>query len=177
MRRLATILPVALFAALLVVFGIALNRDPSKLPSVLIGQPLPAFDLPAIQSGTSGLKSSDFRGQPMLLNVFASWCVACRSEHQMLLELKREGVIVDGIDWKDEAADGARWLDEHGDPYTNAGNDRTGRAGIDLGVTGVPETFVVDRNGRVRYKHIGPIEQDDWTDIIRPLIQRLRAES
>jgi cytochrome c biogenesis protein CcmG/thiol:disulfide interchange protein DsbE len=177
MRYLYTTVPAGLFAVLVIVFGFALWRDPSKLPSMLIDKPLPEFDLPAVKPGTSGLKSTDLRGQPRLLNVFASWCVACRSEHQTLLELKREGVIVDGIDWKDEAVDGAKWLDEQGDPYTDAGNDRTGRTGIDLGVTGVPETFIVDRKGRVRYKHIGPIEADDWTNTIEPLMRKLQAES
>ena len=95
----------------------------------------------------------------------------------MLLRLQAEGVAVDGLDWKDDPADGAKWLADNGDPYRRAGNDLSGRTGIDLGVTGAPETFVIDRRGRVRYKHIGPIEADDWTRTLQPLLERLKAES
>jgi cytochrome c biogenesis protein CcmG/thiol:disulfide interchange protein DsbE len=177
MRRLLFLLPVLAFVLMIAAFMAGLGRDPSKLPSTLIGKTLPAFDLPPVRSNDVGLKSSDLAGQPMLLNVFASWCVSCRIEHPMLLQLKAEGVDVDGLDWKDEAVDGARYLQNNGDPYALAGNDRTGRTGIDLGVAGVPETFVVDRRGRVRYKHIGPIAPEDWTGVIKPLMDRLRAES
>jgi cytochrome c biogenesis protein CcmG/thiol:disulfide interchange protein DsbE len=157
-------------------FMAGLGRDPSRLPSTLIGKRLPAFNLPPVR-GDVGLKTQDLAGQPMLLNVFASWCVSCRVEHPVLLQLKAEGVNVEGLDWKDEAADGARYLAENGDPYALVGNDRTGRAGIDLGVAGVPETFVIDRKGRVRYKQIGPIAPEDWARTIKPLMDRLRAES
>ena len=125
----------------------------------------------------SGSNPADLRGQPMLLNVFASWCATCHIEHPLLLQLKAEGITVEGLDWKDEAADGARYLSENGDPYTLAGNDRTGRAGIDLGVAAAPESFVVDRHGRVRYKQVGVITPDDWERKIKPLMDRLRAES
>jgi cytochrome c biogenesis protein CcmG/thiol:disulfide interchange protein DsbE len=176
MKRLIFILPLALFAVLAVAFVFGLRRDPGKLPSMLIDKPLPAFTLAAVR-GDRGLASADFQGEPALLNVFASWCVACRIEHPLLMRLRGEGVPIHGLDWKDEPADGAAWLAEHGDPYRLAGNDLSGRTGIDLGVTGVPETFVVDRHGRVRYKHIGPIEPNDWERTILPLMQRLRAES
>ena len=177
MRRLLFLLPVLAFMFVTAAFLAGLGRDPSKLPSTLIGKPLPAFNLPPVRAGDVGLKTRDLSGQPALLNVFASWCVSCRVEHPMLLELKAEGVPVQGLDWKDEAADGARYLAQNGDPYTLVGNDRTGRAGIDLGVAGVPETFVVDRKGQVRYKHIGPIAPEDWERTIKPLMDRLRAES
>jgi cytochrome c biogenesis protein CcmG/thiol:disulfide interchange protein DsbE len=113
----------------------------------------------------------------MLLNVFASWCVACREEHPMLMRLKAKGVAIQGLDWKDEAADGAQWLTDRGDPYGLVGNDRTGRAGIDLGVSGVPETFVIDRRGRIRYRHVGAITPQAWDQTLAPLLARLRAES
>jgi cytochrome c biogenesis protein CcmG/thiol:disulfide interchange protein DsbE len=129
-----------------------------------------------VRAGEAGLKSSDVAGQPRLLNVFASWCVSCRIEHPVLLQLKAQGVPIDGLDWKDEPSDGRKYLIDQGDPYRLAGNDRTGRAGIDLGVAGVPETFVVDSRGRVRYKQIGPITPDDWTNKIKPLMDRLRAQ-
>jgi cytochrome c biogenesis protein CcmG/thiol:disulfide interchange protein DsbE len=177
MRRLLFLSPVIVFALVIAAFLFGLGRDPSRLPSTLIGKRLPAFDLPPVRANDVGLKTADLARQPALLNVFASWCVSCRVEHPMLLRLKAEGVPVEGLDWKDEAADGARYLTQNGDPYTLVGNDRTGRTGIDLGVAGVPETFVVDRKGRVRYKHIGPIAPEDWAQTIKPLMDRLRAES
>jgi cytochrome c biogenesis protein CcmG, thiol:disulfide interchange protein DsbE len=176
MKRLLFLLPVALFAAVIGAFVLGLRHDPSHITSVLINKPLPAFALPAVRDN-QGLASADFRGEPMLLNVFASWCVACREEHQMLLQLKQQGVVIQGLDWKDEAAAGARYLAENGDPYIRAGNDLSGRTGIDLGVAGVPETFVVDGRGRVRYKFIGPIDADDWENTLKPMLQRLRSET
>lgn len=177
MRLLLYLTPVALFAALVAVFVAGLGRDPSRLPSTLIGKPLPVFDLPPVRPGDGGLKSSDLRGGPRLLNVFASWCVSCRIEHPVLLALKAQGVPIDGLDWKDDPAAGAKYLAANGDPYAKVGNDAPGRTGIDLGVAGVPETFVVDAAGRVRYKQIGPISPDDWTGTIAPLLDRLKANS
>lgn len=176
MKRLLFILPVALFTAVVGAFLLGLRHDPSHITSVLIDKPLPAFALPAVRDN-QGLASADFKGQPMLLNVFASWCVACREEHQMLLQLKQQGVIIQGLDWKDAAADGARYLAENGDPYIRAGNDASGRTGIDLGVAGVPETFVIDGRGRVRYKFIGPIDAEDWENTLKPMLQRLRSQT
>ena len=176
MKRLLFLLPVAMFAAVIGAFVLGLRHDPSHITSVLINKPLPAFALPAVRDN-QGLASADFKGEPMLLNVFASWCVACREEHQMLLQLKQQGVVIQGLDWKDEAAAGARYLAENGDPYIRAGNDLSGRTGIDLGVAGVPETFVVDGRGRVRYKFIGPIDADDWENTLKPMLQRLRSET
>ncbi len=176
MKRLVFLAPVALFALVMLAFGAGLNRDPTILPSTLIDKPLPAFDLPPVRDETAGLKSTDGAGEPRLLNVFASWCVSCRIEHPVLLRLKAEGVPIDGLDWKDAPADGRRYLTEQGDPYRLAGNDSSGRAGIDLGVAAVPETFLIDRHGRVRYKQIGPISPQDWDGTIKPLMDRLRAE-
>ena len=138
MRRLLALLPVAAFVLLLVGFMVGLWRDPAILPSMLIGKPLPAFALAPLRPNEAGLASAELAGAPVLLNVFASWCGPCKAEHPILLRLKGEGVPIMGLDWKEEAADGARWLDQNGDPYLRAGNDRTGRAGIDLGVSGVP---------------------------------------
>jgi cytochrome c biogenesis protein CcmG/thiol:disulfide interchange protein DsbE len=176
MKRLIFLVPVAAFFAVVAAFMLGLRHDPSHITSTLINKPLPRFVLPAVRAN-QGLASADFRGEPMLLNVFASWCVACRLEHNLLLQLKGQGVTIQGLDWKDEAADGARYLADNGDPYSKAGNDKSGRTGIDLGVAGVPETFVVDSKGRVRYKIIGPIEASDWEDTIKPLLQRLRSET
>jgi cytochrome c biogenesis protein CcmG, thiol:disulfide interchange protein DsbE len=176
MKRLLFLVPVAAFFAMVVVFVLGLRHDPAAITSTLIDKPLPQFQLPAVRDN-QGLASADFKGQPMLLNVFASWCVSCRLEHSLLLQLKSQGVTIQGLDWKDEAADGARYLADNGDPYIKAGNDRSGRTGIDLGVAGVPETFVVDGKGRVRYKIVGPIETSDWDNTIKPLLQRLRSET
>ena len=176
MKRLLFLLPVALFVALIGAFVLGLRQDPSHITSVLIDKPLPEFALPAVRNN-QGLASADFKGEPMLLNVFASWCVSCREEHGLLLALKQKGVVIQGLDWKDEAADGARYLAENGDPYIRAGNDASGRTGIDLGVAGVPETFVVDGRGRVRYKFIGPIDAQDWEHTLKPMLERLRSQT
>jgi cytochrome c biogenesis protein CcmG, thiol:disulfide interchange protein DsbE len=176
MKRALFLLPVAAFFAVIAAFVLGLRHDPSHITSTLIDKPLPQFVLPAVRSN-QGLANADFRGEPMLLNVFASWCVSCRLEHGLLLQLKSQGVTIQGLDWKDEPADAARYLVDNGDPYSKAGNDKSGRTGIDLGVAGVPETFVVDAKGRVRYKIIGPIMADDWENTLKPLLQRLRSET
>ena len=177
MKGAIYLLPAALFGLLIAAFVAGLGRDPSRLPSMLIDKPLPAFALPPVRPGEAGLRSSDLRGGPRLLNVFASWCVSCRVEHPLLLALKARGAPIEGLDWKDEAADGAKYLADNGDPYGLVGNDRSGRVGIDLGVAGVPETFVVDGKGVVRYKQVGPIAPEDWERTIKPLMARLGAGS
>jgi cytochrome c biogenesis protein CcmG/thiol:disulfide interchange protein DsbE len=177
MKRLLAFAPVIVFVLVLAGFAVGLRRDPSLLPSMMIGKPVPAFNLPPVRQGDVGLASSQLSGAPVMLNVFASWCVACREEHPMLMRLKEQGVTIQGMDWKDEPADGAGWLSQNGDPYKLVGNDRTGRAGIDLGVSGVPETFVIDKRGRVRYRHVGAISVEDWNRQLEPLLARLRAES
>jgi cytochrome c biogenesis protein CcmG/thiol:disulfide interchange protein DsbE len=177
MKRLLALLPVAVFVLVLLGFMVGLKHDPAILPSMLIGKPLPAFTLAPLRAGQPSLASADLAGEPVLLNVFASWCGPCKEEHPVLLRLKGGGVPIVGLDWKEEAADGARWLDANGDPYLRAGNDRTGRAGIDLGVSGVPETFVVDRRGRVRYRQVGAITPEVWAQTLAPLMARLQAES
>jgi cytochrome c biogenesis protein CcmG/thiol:disulfide interchange protein DsbE len=177
MRRLLFAAPAALFALVVAAFALGLGRDPSILPSTLIGKPLPGFALPPVRPGEPGLATADLSagGQPRLLNVFASWCATCRQEHPVLMALEADGVPIDGLDWKDKPQDGARFLAEQGNPYARVGNDASGRAGIDLGVAAAPETFVVDGAGRVRYKQVGPITPDDWTRTIKPLMDRLRT--
>ena len=177
-RRLLYIVPVVALAVIAGLLWVGLGRDPAVLPSTLIDRPLPAFELaPVRPADAEGLATDDFTGRPMLLNVFASWCVGCRVEHPFLMELEQQGVVIQGLNWKDPPGAGAAWLAEHGDPYRRAGDDRSGRTGIDLGVTGVPETFVVDRHGRVRYKHVGPVTPDDWEQTIGPLMRKLRDEA
>jgi len=176
-KALGYLIPLGLFLAVVATFAIGLGRDPTKLPSTLIGKPLPAFALSSVRRGDDGLATADLRGAPRLLNVFASWCVTCKYEHPVLLALKARGVPIDGLDWKDEPAAGAHYLAENGDPYRKVGNDRSGRAGIDLGVAAVPETFVIDGAGRVRFKEVGPITPEEWTQKIEPLMARLRETS
>lgn len=178
MKRLLFILPVVGFLVLLGVFFVGLGRDPRALPSAFIGKPLPAFTTAPLRPGDpEGLSNTDFqRGEPVLLNVFASWCGPCRVEHPVLMRLRQQGVAIHGLDWKEDAAAGARWLAERGDPYIRAGNDQTGRTGIEFGVAGVPETFVIDKQGRVRYRHVGALTPDDWERKIGPLMEQLRKE-
>jgi cytochrome c biogenesis protein CcmG/thiol:disulfide interchange protein DsbE len=177
MRRFLAIAPVAVLGVILIAFVAGLRHDPSILPSMLIGKPLPAFSLPAVRPGDRGLQSAELGGQPALLNVFASTCGPCLIEHPLLMRLKDQGVLVAGIDWKEGPQAGAAWLAQHGDPYVLAGNDASGRAGIDLGVSGTPETFVLDRHGRVRYRQVGAITPDVWTATLEPLLVKLQAES
>ena len=177
MKRLLFIAPVLGFFVLMGVFFVGLHRDPTILPSMLIGKPVPAFNLPPVRPGDQGFSTADLGGEPVLLNVYASWCAACRLEHPMLMRLRREGVPIHGLDWKDEPEKGNKVLLDEGDPYLRVGNDKSGRTGIDMGVSGAPETFVVDKAGKVRYRHVGAISIEDWEQKIRPLMERLKAES
>ncbi|MCC5611690.1 DsbE family thiol:disulfide interchange protein [Nostoc sp. CHAB 5834] len=178
LRAIGFATPVVGFLVVAVLLGMGLRRDPAILPSMLIGQPLPAFDLQNAPGRTQGrpLASSDLNGEPTLLNVFASWCVSCRVEHPLLMRLARDGEPLHGLNWKDGERDGTRWLAEFGDPYDRVGHDPSGRTGIDLGVTGAPETFVIDRHGVVRYRHVGPITDAVWTETLAPMLADLRAE-
>lgn len=177
MRRLLFILPALAFVVLLAVFFAGLGRDPRTLPSVLIGKPLPTFAAAPLRPGDVGLTNRDFGGEPTLLNVFASWCGPCRTEAPVLMELRREGVAIHGLDWKEkDPADGVAWLAEGGDPYIRVGSDVSGRTGIDLGVSGVPETFVIDKRGHVRYRHVGAVTPEVWTGTLKPMMDQLRRE-
>jgi len=154
-----------------------LGRNPQEIPSALIGRPVPAFSLPPVQGRTLGLASTDLEGDVSLVNVFASWCVACLAEHPLFMRLKASGgVPIHGLNYKDRPEDAARWLDTNGDPYARTGADLDGRVAIDWGVYGVPETFVVDADGRIVHKHIGPLTQKDFDETILPLIERLRRK-
>lgn len=173
--RLAYVVPLLVFIALVVILGIGLTLDPRKVPSPLIGKPVPEFSLPPVKGRTLGLASTDLKSEVSLVNVFASWCVACRSEHPLFMKLKADGTVtIHGLNYKDKPEDAARWLEELGDPYTRTGADLDGRVSIDWGVYGVPETFVIDREGRIAYKQIGPITPQVLDEKILPLIRRLR---
>jgi cytochrome c biogenesis protein CcmG, thiol:disulfide interchange protein DsbE len=174
MRRLIYILPVAAFAALAAYFFVALSQDPSVLPSAMIDQPVPTFTLAGL-SNQPGLAKDEFAGQVVLINFFASWCVPCRVEHPLLMNVSRElGVPLYGIDYKDKPEDAARFLGELGDPYGRIGADRDGRVGIDFGVYGVPETYVIDKAGRIRLRHVGPLTPADVAKEIAPLVRALK---
>jgi cytochrome c biogenesis protein CcmG/thiol:disulfide interchange protein DsbE len=173
--RYVFIIPVAAFAVMAVAFAVGLTLDPSKIPSVLIGKPVPEFQLPPVQGRTLGLSSDDLRGEVTLVNVFASWCVECRVEHPLFMRLAADGTVpIHGLDYKDKPDDAANWLDTLGDPYTRTGADRDGRVGIEWGVYGVPETFVVDRNGTIVHKHIGALSPKTLDETILPLVEELR---
>lgn len=174
-RRLLFLLPALAFVAVGVFLGLGLTRDPTVLPSTLIGRPVPTFSLPPVQGRTLGLSSRDLKGEVSLVNVFASWCTACRLEHPVFMRLKAEGVVpIHGINYKDRPEDAAAWLDELGDPYTRTGADRNGRMAIDWGVYGVPETFVVDRDGKIIFKQVGPVTPEAYREKIAPLLAELR---
>ncbi|MEE9249900.1 MAG: DsbE family thiol:disulfide interchange protein [Alphaproteobacteria bacterium] len=175
LRRLGFLLPVVVFIVLAVAFAIELTLRPDEIPSALIGKPVPAFELPPVKGRTLGLSSTDLEGEVSLVNVFASWCVECRIEHPILMKLANDGTVpVHGLNYKDRPDDASTWLDELGDPYTRTGADLNGRVGIELGVYGVPETFVVDRSGRIAYKHIGALTPEVLRREVLPLVERLK---
>lgn len=174
MRRLAYLLPLALFAALAGYFALALfsGRDPRELPSALLDKPMPAIDLPSLTDGPR-LTTAALLGQVTVLNVFASWCAPCRVEHPLLIRLARqERVRLVGIAYKDRPEDSRRFLAELGDPYQAIGIDRDGRAGIEFGLYGVPETYVIDRAGHIRKRFVGPLTP---ALVERELLPLLRA--
>jgi cytochrome c biogenesis protein CcmG/thiol:disulfide interchange protein DsbE len=174
-RRFLFALPAAAFAGLAGLFAMSLGRDPSRVPSALIGRPAPEFSLPPVQGRTLGLSKADLLGTVSLVNVFASWCVECRAEHPLLMRLAREKtVLIHGLNYKDAPESAARWLNTVGDPYSRTGADLDGRVSIDWGVYGVPETFVVGADGVIAYKHIGAISESALADTILPLIAHLR---
>ncbi|MEM7693218.1 MAG: DsbE family thiol:disulfide interchange protein [Pseudomonadota bacterium] len=181
MKRLFFALPLAVVAAIggFLLWGLNPDRDPSVLPSVLIDEPAPAFALPAIEGvGVPGLSRNDLAGGsgPVLINVFASWCIPCRAEHGVLTDMvERDGVVLYGINYKDKPAEARAWLDELGNPYDRIGSDYDGRAGIEWGLTGVPETFVVDAGGTVRLRHVGPIVSDDQRKRVLEALEAART--
>ena len=177
LRRLLFLLPVLIFIGVGIGLAVGLTRDPSTLPSALIDKPVPTFELPPIAGRDGpGFSSADLAGRVSLVNVFASWCVPCRVEHPLLMALADEGVAIYGIDYTDPADKAAGWLAELGDPYRAIGADQDGRVAVDWGVYGVPETFVIDRDGRIRHRHVGPLQPRDIEETIKPLLEHLGRE-
>ncbi len=171
-------LPLLIFAGLAALLWQGLGRDPKLVPSPLVGKPAPAFALPSLRDPARVVGTEDMRGRVALLNVWASWCAACRQEHPFLMRLAREGrVSIYGLNYKDRREDALRWLDGLGDPYVWSAHDLEGRVGIDWGVYGVPETFVLDARGIIRYKHVGPLDEKVWRERIAPVLAELSAEA
>lgn len=162
-------IPVVVLLGLLALLGIGLRLDPREVPSPLIGKMAPAFDLPNLDR-SARITPLDLQGRPVLVNFFASWCAGCRVEHPLLMQLAKEGVEIIGIDYKDTDADGAQWLQRHGNPYRVVAADAQGAAGLDWGVYGVPETYVLAPDGTILYKHIGPITEAAWREKMAPLM-------
>lgn len=177
-KRLLFLLPVALFAILAVylMLGLRPERDPTLVPSAMIDKPAPDFVLPGLFDDGQGLATADLLGQVTLVNFFASWCVPCRAEHPILLRLAREeGIPLYGIAYKDKPDASRAWLADLGDPFQRIGVDLSGRTAIDFGVYGVPETYVIDGEGRIRHRHVGPLTPAMLDEVILPLIAELRS--
>jgi DsbE subfamily thiol:disulfide oxidoreductase len=176
MRRLLYLLPVLAFAAIAGWFwlGLAPDRDPTEIPSVMIGKPVPNFDLPPLVAGSPGLKSSELKGQVTLINFFASWCVPCRAEHPLLFTLAQDKrVKIEGIAYKNKPGDTNAYLAELGNPYERVVVDEPGRTAIDFGLYGVPETYLIDRDGMIRFRQVGPLTEEVIDKQLRPLIAEL----
>ena len=168
-------LPLAIFVVIVGFLFVGLFHDPREVPSPLIGKPAPSFSLAQLHHPDKALTTADMRGQVWLLNVWASWCVSCRVEHPLLIELAKANVVpVIGLAYKDKREDGLAWLASNGDPYRMSIVDLDGRVGIDFGVYGVPETFVIDKAGIIRYKQIGPLTADALKQTILPLVRELQ---
>jgi cytochrome c biogenesis protein CcmG/thiol:disulfide interchange protein DsbE len=166
------ILPFIVFVLLIVVFSFGLFNDPRELPSPFIGEQAPTFQLPSLTDPEQIVGSAEYAGKFALVNVWATWCVGCRQEHGFLLELKRRGAIpIYGINWRDNLPDAQSWLQQLGDPYVFSAFDQDGRVGIDWGVYGAPETFLVNPDGIVLYKHLGPLTPGAWESKFVPLIE------
>ena len=173
--KLKFLIPLLLFVILVGFLAVGLNRDPHELPSPLIGKPAPAFEVPQLEQANKTFSPESLKGQVWILNVWASWCVACREEHPMLLELSKAQIApLIGLDYKDQREDALAMLARQGNPYTLSAFDGNGRVGINYGVYGVPETYVIDKAGIIRFKHIGPITTEVLNQKIYPLINELK---
>jgi cytochrome c biogenesis protein CcmG/thiol:disulfide interchange protein DsbE len=177
-QRLFLFIPLAVFAVLAAFFWRGLSLDPNTMPSALLNKPVPAFDLPVIPAvenpqGLAKANQEMLKGRASLLNVWATWCLPCRQEHEFLNILKAQGVPIYGINYKDNTDDAQRWLAELHNPYVYTVSDADGRLGLDLGVFGYPETNMVDKQGVIRYKHIGVVTQENWSSTLKPIFDSL----
>jgi cytochrome c biogenesis protein CcmG, thiol:disulfide interchange protein DsbE len=166
--------PLGIFFALIVLLAVGLKLDPREVPSPLIDKPAPMFELPELRAPERTFSPKDLTGKVWMLNVWASWCTACREEHPVLLDFAKTGVVpVYGLNYKDQRPDGLAWLQRFGDPYKVSAFDEQGKVGIDYGVYGVPETYIIDKHGVIRYKRIGPVTPELIQQKILPLIKEL----
>jgi cytochrome c biogenesis protein CcmG/thiol:disulfide interchange protein DsbE len=173
MKRLVYLVPLTAFLVLAGYFAIGLTKDPQKLPSMLIDKPAPQMTLPPLHEGKQGFDSANLTGGVTLVNFWASWCGPCRIEHPQLNRLAAEGVNLVGINQADPPQNAKAFLRALGDPFRAIGVDADRRAGIEWGVYGLPETFVIDKQGRIRYRHVGPITEQDLAQVIRPMLKSL----
>jgi cytochrome c biogenesis protein CcmG/thiol:disulfide interchange protein DsbE len=168
------LLPLGAFVLLVAFLAAGLSLDPREVPSPLVGKPAPGFELPQLDDTAAKFAPANLKGKVWLLNVWASWCVSCREEHPLLVEFAKSGLVpLIGLDYKDQAADAQRWLKQFGNPYTLSAVDSDGRVGIDYGVYGVPETYVIDKEGIIRYKQIGAVTPEALSQKILPLVRAL----
>lgn len=175
-RYLRYLAPLAIFALLVAFLYRGLSLDPKLVPSPLVGKPVPAFTLTRLDNPAVNISDADFKGKVSLLNVWATWCVSCRQEHETLVQLARTGLVeIYGLNYKDNREDANRWLSQLGNPYVANAFDSDGRVGIDWGVYGAPETFIIDREGIIRHKHIGPLTDEIINDEILPLVAKLKS--
>jgi cytochrome c biogenesis protein CcmG/thiol:disulfide interchange protein DsbE len=177
-QRLFLFIPLAIFVLLGVLFWRGLSLDPNEMPSALLNKPVPAFDLPVLPApeNPQGLVTANqdmLKGKVSLLNVWATWCTTCRQEHEFLNTLKAQGILIYGINYKDNSEDAQRWLAELHNPYVFSVVDEEGRLGLNLGVFGAPETYVIDKQGVIRYKHIGDVNAQVWEKTIKPIFNSL----
>jgi len=173
--RLKLFLPLILFAGMAAFLFRGLSLDPQALPSALIDRPLPEFSLPALGEERT-LSRAEVIGEVALLNVWATWCPSCRVEHPYLVQLAASGVPIYGLNYKDEDAAAERWLAELGNPYRVSIVDREGSLGVDLGVYGAPETYLLDAQGVIRYRHVGVVDERVWQTVLQPMYQQLSAQ-
>lgn len=177
-QRLFLFIPLAIFVLLGVLFWRGLSLDPNEMPSALLNKPVPAFDLPVLPApenpqGLVNANQNMLKGKVSLLNVWATWCTTCRQEHEFLNTLKAQGILIYGINYKDNSEDAQRWLAELHNPYVFSVVDEEGRLGLNLGVFGAPETYVIDKQGVIRYKHIGDVNAQIWEKSIKPIFNSL----
>jgi len=171
------ILPFVIFMIVAIFLFVGLGLNPHEVPSPLVGKPAPAFSLPQLHEPDKQFSLQDMKGKVWLFNVWASWCTACEYEHPLFMELSRRNLVpLYGMDYKDKRKDGMAWLQQHGNPYTLVVSDAEGRVGIDYGVYGVPETYLIDKQGVIRYKHIGMVTEKDLSEKILPLVKELQAK-
>lgn len=166
-------LPIIFFLIISIFLWRGLSLDPHHLPSAQVGRPVPDFVLPELETPSNQFHSQQMKGNIVLLNVWASWCAACVEEQVFLMQLAREGIIIYGLNYKDDPKDALQWLKQWGNPYKQIASDIRGRAAIDLGVYGAPETFIIDRKGVIRYRHAGVLNQELWVNELVPLIKQL----